>query len=92
MIGVHVCLDFEDEAGKGLAGGGNLFACNGNTGYRWHRVLQEGIQKQLHTEVVSRAAEENRCEFAVFDCLCVEGCAGGFQHLQFFCYLPENSA
>jgi len=63
MPGVHVGLDFENEAGKFRAPGRNFHARDhARPGRR--RVRQEMVEQQLHAEIIQAAAEEDGCDFS----------------------------
>ena len=87
MAGVHVGLDFEDEAGEGRVVGGDRLAVD-VAGSRRGGVLEEPVEQQLDAEVVHGAAEEDRGGVAGQHGGGVEGFAGKVKHLQFFADAP----
>ena len=83
MPGVHVGLDFENEAGEFRMIGGDLGAGHDARGGRG-RMTQKTVQEQLHSEVVDAAAKKDGRRFAGQDGGFVEGFAGRIEHFQFF--------
>ena len=71
VAGVHVGLDFKDEAGE-VIGGGLDEAVLADTASGLGGHLEEAFEHVLNTEVIHRAAEVDRHLFACEDALKIE--------------------
>lgn len=86
VLGIHICLDLENEGGEFL--GGRLdgvflaFAWDG-----WRGELEEAVEEELDAEVVGGGAEEDGGEFSGEDLIHIEVRTGAFEEFQFIANL-----
>ena len=86
VVGVHVGVDLEHEAGEGLFPGVD-YALHGLDGPRLGGYLHEAVEEFLDAEGVEGRAEEDGCELAAQVCLLVEVGVDAFDELQVFAEL-----
>ncbi len=90
VLGIHVRLDLEDEAGEGRGRRVDRRARRSGGGPGLRCVLEEPVEQQLHAEVVHRAAEEDRREFSAQDGVAIEVGAGALEHLDLLAGLLQH--